>query len=190
MTVVKVVEADEKLRRYVVDLAYRLFGDEAYWVEAGFRWEPRWVRTLVLFIGGTPVGFNQVYVWPCCGLMVGVHHYVGVEPRFQGRGYGKVLIASGEEVLEMMGAELFAATLRAWNTRSRRVLESMCYTILSWDKLVEVLGEGIVSDLEYATGGYTDDLVALKYAKESWRDPIQVLASRSAGRSQRYGTVE
>jgi len=175
---VRVVEADSRLRRFVVRLARRLFGEEAYWVEAGFRWEPRWVRTLVLLVDDKPAGFNQVYVWPCCGLMLGVHHYIGVEPGLQGRGYGKVLLASGEEVLVEMGAEVFAATLRAGNVRSRRMLESMGYRVYSWEELERLLGDEVVDELGYATGGYTDDLVALKDASEPWRDPIELLRRR------------
>ena len=160
----EVVEVKRKYRDFVVRLAYRLFGQEGYWVEVGLGWSRRWARTLVLLEDGEPVGFTQVYVWPCCGTMLGVHHYVAVMPSRWGRGYGKVLIASGEEVMEEMGAEVFSATLRASNTRSRRMLESMGYQVMSWDEAARIFGDACVDELQYVTGGYTDELVALKPA--------------------------
>jgi GNAT superfamily N-acetyltransferase len=160
--VLAVVEARGRLKHFVVELAYRLFGEEGYWVEVGLSWSRRWARTLVLLEDGEPVGFNQVYVWPCCGTILGVHHYVAVDPSRWGRGYGKLLIAAGEEVMEEMGAELFAATLRADNKRSRGMLEAMGYTILSWREVEERYGPVCLDELMYVTGGYTDDLIALK----------------------------
>ncbi len=161
----EVVEArGGRLRRFVVELAYEAFGEEGYWVEVGLSWSRRWARTLVLLEDGEPVGFNQVYVWPCCGTMLGVHHYVAVRRDRRGRGYGKVLVASGEEVMEEMGAEVFAATLRASNEASRRMLEEMGYTLMTWEEAEERLGPACVEDLMYVTGGYTDDVVALKPA--------------------------
>ena len=177
-----VVDAEGRLRDFVVDLAYRLFGSEGYWVEVGLDWSKRWARTLVLLEDGEPVGFTQVYVWPCCGTMLGVHHYIGVVESKQGRGYGKLLLASGEEVLEDMGARVFAATLSSSNMRSRRMLESMGYTILAWIEAERLLGEECVEELEYVTGGYTDDLVALKAAGCPPRDILEALpACRASG---------
>ncbi len=158
----EVVEARGRLRDFVVRLAYELFGGEGYWVEVGLGWSRRWARTLVLLEDREPVGFAQVYVWPCCGAMLGVHHYVGVVPSRWGRGYGKLLIASGEEVMDEMGAEVYSATLSASNARSRGMLEAMGYRVMWWNEAEKLLGRECVEELEYVTGGYTDDLVALK----------------------------
>ncbi|AEM37926.1 GCN5-related N-acetyltransferase [Pyrolobus fumarii 1A] len=184
----EVVEAEGELKDFVRKLAYELFGSEGYWVEVGLEWDRRWVRTLVLLVDGEPVGFNQVYVWPCCDdkLMLGVHHYAGVRPEFQGRGYGKILIASGEEVLEELGAEVFAATLRADNTASRRMLESLGYDVMTWDDLRRKLGNEITEDILYVTGGYTDDLVALKTGCCPWRDPVEYIASKVGASARAY----
>ncbi len=174
-----VVEAEGRLRRFVVELARRSFGElDAEWVARGLEWDRRWARTLVLLVDGKPVGFNQVYAWPCCGVTLGVHHYAAVVPEARGRGYGKLLIASGEEVLEEMGADVFAATLSSRNRASRSMLEALGYHVLGWSEVGEATCESIVEELLYVTGGYGDDLVALKTAGCPWRDPLTLLGAR------------
>ena len=162
MALVVVEALMPRLRRFVVELAYEAFGEEGYWVEVGLSWSRRWARTLVLLEDGEPIGFNQVYAWPCCGTILGVHHYVAVRGDRRGRGYGKVLVAAGEEVLDEMGGKVYAATLRASNMASRRMLEEMGYRVMAWSEAEEELGAVCVDELMYVTGGYTDDLVALK----------------------------
>ncbi len=174
-----VVEAEGRLRRFVVELARRSFGElDAEWVARGLEWDRRWARTLVLLVDGEPVGFDQVYVWPCCGVMMGVHHYAAVVPGARGRGYGKLLIASGEEVLEEMGAEVFAATLSSGNRASRAMLEALGYRVLGWREVEKATCRDVVEELLYVTGGYGDDLVALKTAGCPWGDPLAVLGAR------------
>ncbi len=180
-----VVEAhSRKLREFVRRLARRVFSDmDAYWVERGLEWDPRWAKTLVLLVDDVPVGFDQVYVWPCCGLMLGVHHYAAVDPEYQGRGYGRLLIASGEEVLEEMGAEVFAATLSSRNIASRRMLESLGYSVMEWRVVEEQTCSDALEELMYVTGGYGDDLVALKGVGCPPKDPFEAMKEWCKGAS-------
>ena len=101
---------------------------------------------------------------------VGVVYYVAVLPGYRGRGVGKAIIASIEEILESSGVGVFMATTRRDNAASRRMLSDLGYLEIELESLDRSLEEVVTM----ATCGYEDDLL---YIKPGGRDVRSVLRS-------------
>ncbi len=81
---------------------------------------------------------------------------------------GKILVASLEELLENMGAEIFVASTSEHNIVSRNLFKNMGYSELTWESVEELLGSEEARALEMASCSYEDDVVMVKpYAKLS-----------------------
>jgi len=95
-------------------------------------------------------------------LKVGVIYYVYVKRGYWGLGYGKVLVASMEELLASKGTRVYVASTTSSNTRSRRLFESLGYRVLEWSVLEEELGYDVAEALEAIACMYDDDVVMVK----------------------------
>ena len=129
-----------------------------YYAEAAVR---RGVATcLVLVDDGRAVGTAIVYIVDAV-LRVGVIYYVAVDPSKRGCGYGKILLASAEEVLEERGCRVFVATTTEDNDAALRLFRSMGYEAIHLDELGRICPECLDNVLR-ATCGYEDDVLLYK----------------------------
>jgi len=119
---------------------------------------------LVLEYNGLPVGSAIGYPAGSRGgrVALGVIYYVYVRPRSRGRGLGKVLVASLEELLSDMGASLYVASTREDNWSSQRMFESLGYKVFKWWELEEEVGSEALEALEAAACMYEDEIVMIK----------------------------
>lgn len=124
--------------------------------------DPGYSYRLDLFLGDVLVGQAVVYYMRGGRGGLGVVYYVAIEEGFRGRGLGKILVASAEEVFESEGLDYSIATIRGDNTASLRLFTSLDYEIVGWDRLERVCGEDIGERLLRVSCGYDDDYVALK----------------------------
>lgn len=109
-------------------------------------------------IAGSAIGYVAGFEPP----KIGVIYYVYVKREHRGRGLGKVLVASLEELLENMGAEILIASTRGHNIASRRLFNSMGYSELTWENVEELLGGEKARALEMASCSYEDDIIMVK----------------------------
>jgi len=119
---------------------------------------------LVLEYDGLPVGSAIGYTAGGRGgqVALGVIYYVYVRPRSRGRGLGKVLVASLEELLSGMGASLYVASTREDNWSSQKMFESLGYKVFNWWELEEEVGSEALEALEAAACMYEDEIVMIK----------------------------
>lgn len=102
------------------------------------------------------VGVGVFYKIP--KIEVGVIYYVGVLPGFRGRGIGKAIVSSIEEILSDEGVELFIATTRRDNVASRSMLKDLGYI----EVFINELSEEIEEVITMMTCGYDDDILYIK----------------------------
>jgi len=117
---------------------------------------------LDLYLNKVLIGQAVVY-WISSGhASVGVVYYVAVDKRFRGRGLGKILVLSSEEILTEKGSLVALATLRSDNKASINLFNSLNYETYSWDYIERFCGSDIEDFLLKATCGYEDDYLAIK----------------------------
>ncbi len=134
------------------------------------RWHSHFARaarklggvTIDLYRSGELVGQSVVYRLDLGSRVLGVIYYIAILPRYRGRGYGRVLLASAEEVLSMDGADYFVATISGDNSPSIGLFQSMGYNIYSWREVSKICGYRAMETLRMETCGYEDDLIAIK----------------------------
>ncbi len=114
-------------------------------------------RGLVALVNGDPAG-SVVFYRVNTSTSIGVIYYVAVDPRYRGRGIGKILVLSAEEE---MNADLYVATLVSSNKASFRMFKSLCYTPYTWEEL-EKMGNIVAEVIYRSTCSYEDDLVMIK----------------------------
>ena len=119
---------------------------------------------LVARVNGRSVGSVVAYIARGSGRApsLGIIYYVAVLPQYRGRGYGKVLVASAEEILESSGSEVFVSTIEASNEASINLFRSLGYATLSLEDAREVIGMRAVLGVLHAACSYEDDIIALK----------------------------
>ena len=115
-----------------------------------------------LYRSGELVGQSVIYKLSPGSSVLGIIYYIAVLPRYRGQGYGKVLLASAEEVLSMGGADYFLATISGDNDASINMFRSMGYRLYSWKEISRICGYRAMEILRMETCGYEDDLVAMK----------------------------
>ncbi len=115
-----------------------------------------------LYRSGELVGQSVVYRLDLGSVAVGVIYYIAVLPSYRGRGYGRVLLASAEEALSMLGVGYFVATISGDNDPSIGLFRSMGYEIYSWRGVANICGHKAMEILRMGTCGYEDDLIAVK----------------------------
>jgi ribosomal protein S18 acetylase RimI-like enzyme len=131
-------------------------------------------RGLVLFVDGHAVWSTVIYEIKD-SINIGVIYYVVVEKEFRGKGLGKILVLSAEEVLSSDKNEIiFLATISRKNIASIKMFESLGYAIINLDDLYDerpILYEVI----KKATCGYEDDIAALKVIGTSFERALLLL---------------
>ncbi len=116
-------------------------------------------RGLVLKVDGDSIGSTIYYSIKLPSLSIGVVYYVVVRREYRGRGYGKILVSSAEELMEPV--DLIVATINGDNRSSISMFNSLSYKLYKWDELYEI--NGSLSDAIYrVTCSYEDDIVAIK----------------------------
>jgi GNAT superfamily N-acetyltransferase len=124
--------------------------------------DPSKSARLDLYLNKVLIGQAVVY-WISSGhASIGVVYYVAVDKRFRGRGLGKILVLSSEEILTEKGSLVALATLRSGNKASINLFNSLNYELYSWDHIERSCGADIVDFLLKATCGYEDDYLAIK----------------------------
>ncbi len=117
---------------------------------------------LDLYLNNVLVGQAVIYWISSVKGSIGVIYYVAINKRFRGRGLGKILVLSAEEILSEKGSIVSLATMRSSNKVSTRLFGSLNYDIISWDHIIERFGSDLEDFLLRATCGYEDDLLAIK----------------------------
>lgn len=115
-------------------------------------------RVAVAYDSGV-AGIGVFYTIP--KLSIGVVYYIAVLPEYRGRGIGKALLASIEEILSYDDIEVFIATTRRENTASRRMLIDLGYIEVDLENIDRALEETITM----MTCGYEDDLLYVKLSR-------------------------
>jgi len=120
-----------------------------------------------------PVGVGVFYRVP--STWIGVIYYVAVLPRYRGRGIGRAIVASIEQLLSFEGAEVFIATTRVDNVASRDMLSSLGYIEVFIDDLSDDLREIV----RMMTCGYEDDLLYVKLEKISLEEFFSIISRKN-----------
>jgi len=136
------------------------------------RWHHQFARSvgglgglvLDLVISGRVVGQSVVYTLDLGSGVFGVVYYIAVLPQYRGRGLGKILLASSEEVLADMSSEYLMATISEDNISSMKLFGSMGYQLYRWDHIAGECGWKAAELIRMATCGYEDDIAAVKSA--------------------------
>jgi len=115
-----------------------------------------------LLIDGVPRGCSVFYTLDTDPI-VGVVYYIAIDPPLWGRGLGKVLLASTEELLELRGSRLFVATTREDNVASRALFSSMNYAEKRLDELYAESPRA-AENLVRALCSFEDDVVMYRGA--------------------------
>jgi len=134
------------------------------------RWHHHFARSvrdlgglvLDLVLSGRVVGQSVVYTLDLGSGTFGVVYYIAVLPQYRGRGLGRILLASSEEILAGMSSKYIVATISGDNTPSIRLFASMGYQLYGWDQIAGECGWGAAELIRMATCGYEDDIVAVK----------------------------
>ncbi|MEM0472445.1 MAG: hypothetical protein DJ555_03810 [Desulfurococcaceae archaeon] len=140
--------------------------------------------TIDLYRSGELVGQSVVYRLDLGSRVLGVIYYIAILPRYRGRGYGRVLLASAEEVLSMRGVDYFVATISGDNSPSIALFQSMGYSVYSWGEVSKVCGYRAMETLRMETCGYEDDLVAIK--RDSGRASLEEVCSADGKKARKW----
>ncbi len=114
---------------------------------------------LVLRVNGRDAGSVIYYKVTLPSLSIGVIYYVVVKSKYRGMSYGKILVASAEELLQPV--DMVVATISGGNKASIAMFESMAYRLYSWEELDSV-NSGLSEVIYRVTCSYEDDIVAIK----------------------------
>ncbi|MEM4970156.1 MAG: GNAT family N-acetyltransferase [Sulfolobales archaeon] len=134
------------------------------------RWHHHFARSvkdyggvvLDLIFRGRAVGQSVIYTVDLGYSVLGVIYYIAILPEYRGKGLGKILLASAEEVLSDMRSENLLATISGDNEASLKLFGEMGYQLYSWDQISDRCGKGVAEVIRMVTCGYEDDIVALK----------------------------
>lgn len=116
---------------------------------------------LVARVDSEAVG--AVVAYPARGpLTLGVIYYVAVLEDWRGRGLGRILVASAEELLEEAGSQVFLATTYYGNEASIHLFDSMGYRVVGVARASAEIGWDAVEALLHAACSYEDDVLMVK----------------------------
>ncbi len=132
-------------------------------------------KTLVAFIDNVPVGVGVYYVINGGFVRVCVHYYIVVRREYRGRGLGKILVTSIEEINRRVHG--FIATTTYENLISRKLFSSLGYSEYTWDYVEEVLGYKALREILRATCGFEDDLIMVKSGNLSPLELLRLLSN-------------
>ncbi|MEM1646668.1 MAG: GNAT family N-acetyltransferase [Ignisphaera sp.] len=125
-------------------------------------------RAVIAYDNGVS-GVGVFYAIP--RLSIGVIYYVAVLPRSRGRGIGKAIVASIEELLSYDNVEVFVATTRSNNLASRSMLRDLGYIEVVLGELDNEIEELITM----MTCGYEDDVLYIKLSSVNLREFFSAL---------------
>lgn len=170
----------EECDRECIDIAVSILERSLSWFHAYYASvciEQGVCRVLVCRDGDNVVGVGVFYTIDTKPVSVGVIYYIAVDRSFRGRGIGKAIVASIEELMEMESVGFYIASTRLDNTASRRMLEELNY---SWILLDDM--EGTVREIaEELTCAYEDDVLYIKspkYSADQFKDILLNRANR------------
>jgi len=136
------------------------------------------------------VGVGVFYKVDLKPYAIGVIYYVAVDERYRGKGIGKMIVASIEELLNSDSLGYYVASTRSSNIGSRRMLQDLGYIEVYLDDLDSDLYEAILQ----AVCAYEDDILSIKPVKNSieylykmLRDENNLKIVRDIWRVQCYG---
>lgn len=130
-------------------------------------------RAVIAYDDGVS-GVGVFYIVP--RLNIGVIYYVAVLPKSRGRGIGKAIVATIEELLSYEGIDVFVATTRGSNLASRNMLRDLGY--------IEVMLSNLASDVEdlitMMTCGYEDDVLYVKLSSMNLSEFFSIITRPSS----------
>lgn len=133
-------------------------------------------RALIAYDSGV-VGVGVFYV--VHEIYVGVIYYIAVSPRHRGRGVGKIVLASIEEILDSENTKIFIATTKRENIASRKMLIDLGYEEIGMEKISKDLEEVITM----MTCSYEDDLLYVKQNGIDVQKFLTILTKANATRA-------
>lgn len=92
---------------------------------------------------------------------IGVVYYVAVRKDCEGKGLGKTLVLSAEEVLNRESCRIFLASTQLSNEASRALFRSLGYEEFELDELYQRYGTSVDLLVE-SLCAYEDDLILVK----------------------------
>ncbi len=118
-------------------------------------------RGLVALLDGKLVG-SVIFYKVSKSLDIGVIYYIGVIKSFRNKGYGKVLLASAEELLSQGSKRiLYMATISKGNESSVRLFRSMGYKIINLNKSINIEPK-VLNIMKKLACAHEDEYAALK----------------------------
>ena len=106
---------------------------------------------LILEYGeGKPIGFAELKRWG----KIGIIFYLGVLPKYRGKGIGKKLVLRAEKIFKEKELEFSLASTRSWNKPAMKLFESLGYKFFKIDEVSE--------KIVYILNAYDDDTVVCK----------------------------
>jgi ribosomal protein S18 acetylase RimI-like enzyme len=134
---------------------------------------------VIIRVNGVDVGSAIGYTAEGSMLTVGVIYYVYIRRSYRGSGFGKVLVASMEELLEGKGSRVYVASTTRDNIESQRLFKSLGYRVLEWSIAESELGYDVVEALEAIACMYDDDIIMVKPYSRSLLSKLRRLDYRS-----------
>ncbi|MEM2512452.1 MAG: GNAT family N-acetyltransferase, partial [Ignisphaera sp.] len=126
-------------------------------------------RAVIAYEDGVS-GVGVFYTIP--RLSIGVIYYVAVLSKFRGRGTGKAIVVTIEELLSYEGVDVFMATTRSSNLASRNMLRDLGY--------IEVMLSNLANEVEdlitMMTCGYEDDVLYVKLNSMNLNEFFRIIA--------------
>ncbi len=146
-----------------IDIAREIIGSEMGWLHSYYALES--VRSglskiAVAFMNGKPLGVGIYYIINGLFARVCVHYYIVVLKKYRGKGIGKIITLSIEELNDDVKG--FISTTKNTNYDSRRLFRSLGYNEYTWKDIENKLGYNITRILMKATCGFEDDMIMVK----------------------------
>lgn len=153
--------ASEKDYDKVLELASEVFGYYDYYYISSSLYR---TRIILLELNNEVIGFAQLYLVKIkeLGLRIGVIYYMGVKVKYQGRGYGKILLDESEKYFIHRKADLIIATTRKENIRVQKLFSSTGYMVYDIFDLSIRCGWDLVDLLLSIAYAYEDDVIMIK----------------------------
>ncbi len=112
----------------------------------------------VIALDRNVVGVGVFYKVDLKPYAIGVIYYVAVDERYRGRGIGKMIVSSIEELLNSNSLGYYIASTRSSNISSRKMLQDLGYMEIYLDNLDSDIREVIIQ----AVCAYEDDILSIK----------------------------
>jgi len=124
--------------------------------------DPSYSYVLDLYIDNFLAGQAIIYYIRGGLRGVGVVYYVVVDERFRGRGLGKILVSSAEQIFEDLNLDFSIATASIDNVVSHRMFKSLSYDEEDLERISRICSHQIQEMILKLSCGYEDDLLFYK----------------------------